>query len=157
MRGGHNHSVGASASHGSAAGKENQRRSAPPGTPRIPLVGAAEYDTIPRYMIKARQTVAKLNEAVEALNTMYAEKYQILSMPPAKMKESVRRRYLAYKDAEAEGTEGYWFVTDDDIKQADTPALRLDTAGRAMLCMLRHLGRLQEHRSKGVTRYIMLG
>ena len=133
------------------------RRPVDDGIPRIPLVRADEFEAIPKYMMKARLTVAKMNEAVEALSDVFGEKYRLMRVPPAKMKDATRRRYQAYRAAETEATEGMWFVTEEDIKEANCAALKLDPTGRAILCMLRHLGRLQENRSKGFTRFIMLG
>jgi len=126
------------------------------GTPRILSVSQEEFDAIPRYMMKGRLTVQRMNEAVDALNEVFGEKYRIMRVPPSKMKDAMRRKYQAYRAAETEATEGVWFVTEDDIKEANLPGLKLDPTGRGILCMLRHLGRLQENRSKGITRFIMV-
>ncbi len=60
------------------------------------------------------------------------------------MKKSVNRE-----------TEGCLFVTDQDVKKAKQPAFRLDPTGRAVMSILRHLGRIRESRGGGVTRFIL--
>jgi hypothetical protein len=139
------------------AGKENVRRPVDDGIPRLRAVTAEELESIPKYMFKGRVTLARMQDAVGALNELIGAKYRLLRLPPATLKEPQRRQVQAHRAAEADAPEGVWFVTEDDIKEANSPALRLDPAGRGILCMLRHLGRIQEHRSKGCVRFVLLG
>jgi hypothetical protein len=57
---------------------------------------------------------------------------------------------------------GKHFVTEGDMKvvmaaagKGNGVAFKLDSTGRAILAILRHLGRLKEIRAAGITRFIV--
>lgn len=62
---------------------------------------------------------------------------------------------------ENDETAGRFFITEQDMKtflanlKGATP-FKLDSAGRAILAILRHLGRIKEVRSTGVVRFTVI-
>lgn len=104
-----------------------------------------------RYM-KGRLTVDKMAAALEELQAIIDSKYSILSMPVAKMNEKHMRRYKAYKDQENKETRGLYFFADSDL--AEAKHVRTDASGKAILTVLRHLGRLRNARG-AASRYIV--
>lgn len=79
-----------------------------------------------------------------------------MALSHVQMTKALRQRYWALKEAENADTVGRIFITDDDIKQTKTSKFRLDPSGRAVLGILRNLGRIKESRGGGRTRYILM-
>jgi hypothetical protein len=120
--------------------------------PAIAVVRVDEFDSTPAY-IKGRIGRDLVNTCVEAIQNTLASKYKLLGMTRSKLGTVACKRFDAYKDAETDETRHMVFFVEDDLKT--TGNFKLDTAGRACLNVLRHLGRLREHRSNGYVRYVV--
>ena len=59
------------------------------------------------------------------------------------------------KESENAETKGKIFITDVDIQETKAGKFRLDPLGRAVMSILRHLGRVKESRGSGKTRFIV--
>lgn len=104
-----------------------------------------------RY-IRGRLTQTKVNEAIEALNSVFEEKYALLAIPSSKLKEAQRRRILEFRAAETDACAGYLFVTEVDVKESKQVTFKMDSSGKNIVTILRHCGRVKEVRGGGLTR-----
>ncbi|KAL5728248.1 hypothetical protein ACHQM5_001360 [Ranunculus cassubicifolius] len=118
--------------------KEKKSRSSLP----LWYVTAEELDSLSSYM-KGRLTLEKVNAAIDDMATYAEANAQLISS--SKMKEF---KDLALKEA----LKGKHFFLETDIKG---PALKLDNTGKAIITVLRHLGRINESRI-GTHRVIIL-
>jgi hypothetical protein len=119
------------------------------------MINIEDYNQIPKY-IKGRLTLDKINVAIESLNRLYVEKYNLMRQHPSKLTVEQRQRYYDWKEMECEEVNGLYFITEADVKNSKNNAFKLDPTGRAVLSMLRHLGRLKEVRSAGIVRLTVL-
>lgn len=111
-------------------------------------ISTEDYNQIPKY-IKGRLTLEKINVTIESLNRLYLEKYNLMRQNPSKLAAEQRQKFYDWREMECEETEGLYFITEADVKNAKNSTFKLDPTGRAILSMLRHLGRLREIRSAG--------
>ncbi|KAG9291044.1 hypothetical protein G9A89_012916 [Geosiphon pyriformis] len=122
----------------------------------ISYLTVPDFENVPKY-IANRLTRDKVNEAIDDLNKLLADKYRILKMNPSSMNQSLKARYWEYKEAINEETKGKYFITENDLKINNLKInFKLDVAGRAILAILRHVGKLKEVRGGGQTRYVVL-
>ena len=63
------------------------------------------------------------------------------------------KKYNAYKDTETDDTKSVCYFVEEDLKTSTE--FKMDAPGRACLAVLRHLGRIKEHRGAGILRYIV--
>jgi len=130
-----------------------------------------------RY-IKGRLTLDKVTEAVNSLNDIFGEKYKVVLANPSKLREPFKTKHYDYKAMETKETQGlsyyelahgpslisyflpdsssagFRFVVEGDIRDSKEK-FKLDPAGRAVVTILRHLGRIKEVRGGGQTRYVI--
>lgn len=125
-----------------------------------------EFETIPKYM-RGRLTQDRINGGVELINRAAREKYAFLAQNPARLAPELRQKYYDLRDMEVEETAGKYFVTETDMKStlgtmtkgnASTTGVifKFDSTGRAILAIMRHLGRIKEVRGGGAVRYVLL-
>ncbi|KAJ3047076.1 Spindle and kinetochore-associated protein 1 [Rhizophlyctis rosea] len=121
-------------------------------------VTVAEFDTIPKYIL-GRMTRDKLNDLLSELSTLVRDKQTMIKMPHSRMDKTQRDVYWEHKRAMNEETKGKAFVTEKDIKDKhpwSASTFKLDPAGRSVVAILRHLGRVKEVRGGGHTRLVVL-
>ena len=120
----------------------------------------------------------KLNDLLSELSTLARDKQTMIKMPHSQMNKSQRDVYWEHKRAVNEETKGKAFVTEvswtnmlsagwlfifvhlqKDIKDKhpwSASTFKLDPAGRSVIAILRHLGRIKEVRGGGHTRLVVL-
>ncbi|XP_008786986.2 spindle and kinetochore-associated protein 1 homolog [Phoenix dactylifera] len=104
---------------------------------------AEELDSLSSYM-RGRLTLDKVNIAINEIATYADANAQLIACPKKKLAEDTWERALELRDiAMAEAVKGKYFFLETDIKG---PGLKLDNTGKAILTVLRHLGRIQEAR-----------
>ncbi|CAL9156563.1 unnamed protein product [Musa hybrid cultivar] len=106
-------------------------------------ISAEELDSLSSYM-RGRLTLDKVNIAINEI-AMYAEaNSHLVSCPKKKLAEDTWEKALELRDiATTEAVKGKHFFLETDIKG---PGLKLDNTGKAILTVLRHLGRILEAR-----------
>jgi len=117
-------------------------------------ITAEELAGVPQY-IKQRLTDEKVNSGVDEIHEIVTKKYKILNMPIHKMTEKTLRKYKDYKSMEVPETKGFCFFCDMDLKSATHVKVDAGT-GKAILTVLRHLGRLKMLPSGSMMRYIII-
>lgn len=120
--------------------KEKRGRASPP-----PLwyVTADELDSLSSYM-RGRLTLEKVNAAINDMSTYAEANAQLISAPKKKLADNIWGRALELRDISMkEAVRGKHFFLETDMKG---PALKLDNTGKAILTVLRHLGRISETR-----------
>ncbi|KAL6067840.1 Spindle and kinetochore-associated protein 1 [Balamuthia mandrillaris] len=130
--------------HASSAQQPRRRVQGPKYVvPTISHITKEELDATPKYM-KGRATVAKINAAIDDIQALVAKKYRLLSMPANKVGSRNLKKYQGFVDLQRQCTdkEDNIFFTEEDLREAAN--LRLDTTGKSILAVLRHLGRLKE-------------
>ncbi|XP_076067669.1 SKA complex subunit 1-like [Oratosquilla oratoria] len=110
------------------------------------FITVQEFETVPKY-IRGRLQYDQINKAVTELNKTLEAKYALLSRPRNKLRPIELKSVQVFRQQETTETAGTRFVVESDIKQHSN--LRLDTAGRAMLTVLRTFKHLQEIRGPG--------
>ncbi|XP_059318266.1 spindle and kinetochore-associated protein 1 homolog [Lycium ferocissimum] len=119
--------------------KEKKGRASPP----LFYVNADELNAVPPYM-KQRITLEKVNAAIDDMATYAEGTSQLLRAPRKKLTENLVERAMELRDIGAtEAVKGKHFFLETDIKG---PSLKLDNTGKAILTVLRHLGRISETR-----------
>ncbi|CBI38876.3 hypothetical protein VitviT2T_023489 [Vitis vinifera] len=119
--------------------KEKKGRAPPP----LWFITIDELDSLSSYM-RGRLTLEKVNAAINDMATYAEANAQLIAAPKKKLAENVWERALEIRDiAMTGGVKGKHFFLETDIKG---PALKLDNTGRAILTVLRHLGRISEIR-----------
>ncbi|KAI3498521.1 hypothetical protein L1887_34296 [Cichorium endivia] len=113
------------------------------GSPPLWYITANELDSLSPYM-RGRLTLDKINAAINDM-AVYAEaNSQLLTAPRKKLTESNIEKALEIREiGMAEGVKGKHFFLETDIKG---PSFKLDITGKAIITVLRHLGRLSESR-----------
>ncbi|KAF8020452.1 hypothetical protein BT93_G1000 [Corymbia citriodora subsp. variegata] len=115
-------------------------------------ISADELDSLSSYM-RGRLTLEKVNAAINDMAAYAEANAQLILAPKKKVGESLWERALELRDiAMTEGIKGKHFFLESDIKG---PNLKLDNTGKAILTVLRHLGRISEIRN-GHNRVIIL-
>lgn len=115
----------------------------------VPVIDYAtvdEFESVPKY-IRGRLQYDQVNNAVDELNKALECKYSLMSRPRSKISEVDWRIITTCKRQEIPETKGVYFVVDDDIKRWS--GLKLDTAGRSTITVLRTLKRIREIRGPG--------
>ncbi|CAN4097362.1 unnamed protein product [Withania somnifera] len=112
-------------------------------SPPLFYVNSDELNSVPQYM-KQRITLEKVNAAINDMATYAEATSQLLTAPRKKLKENLVERAMELRDiAATEAVKGKHFFLEIDIKG---PSLKLDNTGKAILTVLRHLGRISETR-----------
>ncbi|KAK4411255.1 Spindle and kinetochore-associated protein 1 [Sesamum angolense] len=128
------------------APKEKKGRGPPP----MWYVTGDELNSVPSYM-KQRLTLDKVNAAIGDMATYAEANAQLIAAPRKKLAENnLDKALVVYSLSEelreiamTDGVKGKHFFLETDIKG---PSLKLDNTGRALLTVLRHLGRISETR-----------
>ncbi|XP_045113468.1 spindle and kinetochore-associated protein 1-like [Portunus trituberculatus] len=129
-------------------------RKAPKQISKVEFITMVEFESIPKY-IRGRLQYAQVNAAVVEINKTLQTKYNLLSRPRAKLSELNMKIVGECQRQENKETKGLHFVVDSDIKRWSS--LKMDTAGKSLLTMLRMLKRLREVRGPGnLVRYAVL-
>ncbi|KAK4848837.1 hypothetical protein QYF36_017976 [Acer negundo] len=119
--------------------KEKKGRSPPP----LRYITSDELDSLSSYM-RGRLTLEKVNAAISDMASYAETNAQLISAPKKKLAENVWEKALELRDiATTEAVKGKHFFLEMDIKG---PSLKLDNTGKAILTVLRHLGRISETR-----------
>lgn len=122
-----------------ATHKEKKGRSPPP----LWYITAAELDSLSSYM-RGRLTLDKVNAAINDMAAYADSNFQLITAPKKKLAENLWEKALELRDiAMTESIKGKHFFLETDIKG---PSLKLDNTGKAILTVLRHLGRISETR-----------
>lgn len=94
--------------------------------------------------MRGRLTLEKLNTAIDEMATFATGNAKLLSAPTQKLGKEGWNRVLELRDiAVAENVKGKHFFLESDLKGE---ILKLDHTGKAVLTVLRHLGRINEVR-----------
>ncbi|XWS77243.1 hypothetical protein CRYUN_Cryun01aG0244700 [Craigia yunnanensis] len=113
------------------------------GSPPLWYITAGELDSLASYM-RGRLTLEKVNAAINDMATYAEANAQLVAAPKKKLAENLWERALELRDiATTEAIKGKHFFLETDIKG---PSLKLDNTGKAILTVLRHLGRISETR-----------
>lgn len=106
-------------------------------------ISSDELDSLSSYM-RGRLTLDKVNIAINEI-AVYAEtNSNLISCPKKKLAEDTWEKALELRDiVSADSVKGKHFFLETDIKG---PGLKLDNTGKAILTVLRHLGRIAETR-----------
>ncbi|XP_047149083.1 spindle and kinetochore-associated protein 1 homolog [Vigna umbellata] len=131
-----------------AVPKEKKGRGSPPTW----YITGSELDSLSSYM-RGRLTLEKVNAAINDMVSYAEANSQLIVAPKKKLAENLWEKALEIRDiATMEGIKGKHFFLEADIKG---PSLKLDNTGKAILTVLRHLGRINETRI-GHNRVIIL-
>ncbi|XP_012437499.1 spindle and kinetochore-associated protein 1 homolog [Gossypium raimondii] len=113
------------------------------GSPLLWYITAGELDSLSSYM-RGRLTLEKVNAAINDMATYAEANAQLIAAPKKKLAENQWERSLELRDiATTESIKGKHFFLETDMKG---PSLKLDNTGKAILTVLRHLGRISETR-----------
>ncbi|KAI4356740.1 hypothetical protein L6164_000734 [Bauhinia variegata] len=113
------------------------------GSPPLCYITGHELDSLSSYM-RGRLTLEKVNAAINDMASYAEANAHLVAAPKKKLAENLWERALEIRDiASVEGVKGKHFFLETDIKG---PALKLDNTGKAILTVLRHLGRISETR-----------
>ncbi|KAL4367971.1 hypothetical protein GQ457_05G000200 [Hibiscus cannabinus] len=130
---------GTMAEEPAALPKEKKNRGSPP----LWYITAGELDSLSSYM-RGRLTLEKVNAAISDMATYAEANAQLVAAPKKKLAENLWERALELRDiAMADPVKGKHFFLETDMKG---PSLKLDNTGKAILTVLRHLGRISETR-----------
>ncbi|KAK3127038.1 hypothetical protein QOZ80_7AG0567340 [Eleusine coracana subsp. coracana] len=110
--------------------------------PRL-YISAEELDSLSAYM-RGRLTMEKINIAINEVATYADANAHLVSCPKKKLSEDTWEKALELRDiAMTKEVKGKHFFLETDLKG---PGLKLDHSGKAILTVLRHLGRIHETR-----------
>ncbi|XP_038877293.1 spindle and kinetochore-associated protein 1 homolog [Benincasa hispida] len=127
--------------------KEKKGSSAP-----LWYITTDELNSLSSYM-RGRLTVDKVNAAVNDMATYAEANAQLIVVPKKKLAENLWEKALELRDiAATDAVKGKYFFLETDMRG---PSLKLDNTGKAILTVLRHLGRISETRI-GHQRVILL-
>eukprot|EP00250_Pteridium_aquilinum_P022727 c2561_g1_i1 orf=134-949(+) len=119
--------------------KEKKGRSPPPRW----YITVDELDSLSSYM-RGRLTLEKINTAVDEMATFAEANARLLAAPRKKLGEDMLEKALELRDfAASEAVKGKHFFFESDMKG---PVLKMDNTGKAILTVLRHLGRISDVR-----------
>ncbi|CAM0908787.1 unnamed protein product [Alopecurus aequalis] len=106
-------------------------------------ISTEEIDSLSSYM-RGRLTLEKVNIAINEVATYADANAHHVACPKNKLSEGTWEKALELRDiAATEAAKGKHFFLEADIKG---PGLKLDHTGKAILTVLRHLGRIHETR-----------
>ncbi|KAJ1290925.1 hypothetical protein BS78_02G279600 [Paspalum vaginatum] len=106
-------------------------------------ISAEELDSLSSYM-RGRLTLEKVNIAINEVASYADANAHLVTCPKKKLSEDTWEKALELRDIAAnEAVKGNHFFLENDIKG---PGLKLDNTGKAILTVLRHLGRFHETR-----------
>jgi hypothetical protein len=135
-----------------ADAKKKPKRRAKNGPPPLAPLTSEEFEAVPSY-IRGRLTLERVNAAVKELEELLASKYEVLAMPMARMNEKTLAAFKSFKNQETNETRGVFFFSDLDLPL--TKHVKPDASGRALLTLLRTVGRIRNARGSAPTRYIV--
>ncbi|KAJ3159288.1 Spindle and kinetochore-associated protein 1 [Geranomyces michiganensis] len=141
----------------------------------IPPVTVAEFESLAKYQV-GRLTRDKLNDTIAELATLVTDKQTQLRVPPSRMNKRQRELLWEHRKLEPAVIQATTdtssssssssvhspppvFVTEADVRDKawfSRSAFRLDPHGRAVVGILRHLGRVKEVRGGGHTRIVIM-
>ncbi|KAK3125013.1 hypothetical protein QOZ80_7BG0598820 [Eleusine coracana subsp. coracana] len=94
--------------------------------------------------MRGRLTMEKINIAINEVATYADANAHLVSCPKKKLSEDTWEKALELRDiAVTKEVKGKHFFLETDLKG---PGLKLDHSGKAILTVLRHLGRIHETR-----------
>ncbi|XP_043813093.1 spindle and kinetochore-associated protein 1 homolog isoform X2 [Manihot esculenta] len=112
-------------------------------SPPLWYITADELDSLSSYM-RGRLTLDKVNSAINDMAAYAETNAQLIGASKKKVAENLWEKALEVRDiAMTETIKGKHFFLETDIKG---PTLKLDNTGKAILTVLRHLGRINETR-----------
>ncbi|KAJ3168617.1 hypothetical protein HDU88_001510 [Geranomyces variabilis] len=157
-----------------AAGSKGTPPKKQPPIPRavvIPPVTVTEFESLSKYQV-GRLTRDKLNDTLAELATLITDKQTQLRVPPSRMNKRQRELLWEHRklepavvqvtsstDAHSSSSHPPPFITETDVRDKawfSRSAFRLDPHGRAVVGILRHLGRVKEVRGGGHTRIVVM-
>ncbi|PWA74834.1 hypothetical protein CTI12_AA248050 [Artemisia annua] len=113
------------------------------GSPPLWYISDEELNSLSSYM-RGRLTLDKINAAINDMAAYAEANSQLITAPKKKLTEGNSDKALELREiGKAEAVKGRHFFLETDVKG---PTLRLDNTGKAILTVLRHLGRLSESR-----------
>ncbi|XP_050203385.1 spindle and kinetochore-associated protein 1 homolog [Mercurialis annua] len=119
--------------------KEKRGRAPPP----LWYITADELDSLPSYM-RGRLTLDKVNAAINDMAAYAEANAHLIAASKKKLSENLWEKALEVRDiAMTESVKGKHFFLESDVKG---PTMKLDNTGKAILTVLRHLGRISETR-----------
>ncbi|KAK4532298.1 hypothetical protein CCYA_CCYA11G3155 [Cyanidiococcus yangmingshanensis] len=131
--------------------RQGRHRSLAPSTaqgtcavPSMAPVEEAELQRVPSY-IRGRVTLERIQKALEDIENILRHKYMLLRRPKHELTSAQLDQRCRYEDMETEETRGQYFFAEPDIKSC--ASLKQDTTGKALINVLRHLGRVRESRA----------
>ncbi|MCO5551216.1 hypothetical protein L7F22_004715 [Adiantum nelumboides] len=129
--------------------KEKKGRGAPP---RL-YVTSDELESLSSYM-RGRLTLEKINSAVDEMATFAEANARLLAAPRKKLGEELLEKALELRDfAASDNVKGKHFFFESDMKGS---ALKMDNTGKAILTVLRHLGRISDVRAGRHRAFLLL-
>ncbi|KAI8572269.1 hypothetical protein RHMOL_Rhmol01G0184900 [Rhododendron molle] len=129
--------------------KEKKGRASAP----LWYITSDELDSLSSYM-RGRLTLDKVNAVINEMSTYAEANAQLITAPRKKLSENMLDKALELREiGSTEAVKGKHFFLETDIKG---PSLKLDNTGKAILTVLRHLGRIRETRIGHHRVYILL-
>nr|VDC63106.1 unnamed protein product [Brassica rapa] len=122
------------------------------GSPPLWYITVDELNSLSSYM-RGRLTLEKVNAAINDMASYAEANAHLISAPKQKLAENLWEKALKLRDIVTSGAlKGKHLFLETDMKG---PMLKLDNTGKAILTVLRHLGRVSETRI-GQNRVIIL-
>ncbi|KAI8590847.1 hypothetical protein BDZ88DRAFT_505915 [Geranomyces variabilis] len=156
---------------GGSKGTPPKRQPPIPRAVVIPPVTVSEFESLSKYQV-GRLTRDKLNDTIAELATLITDKQTQLRVPPSRMNKRQRELLWEHRklepavvqvtsstDAHSSSSHPPPFITETDVRDKawfSRSAFRLDPHGRAVVGILRHLGRVKEVRGGGHTRIVVM-
>ncbi|KAG5565507.1 hypothetical protein RHGRI_001410 [Rhododendron griersonianum] len=129
--------------------KEKKGRASAP----LWFIASDELDSLSSYM-RGRLTLDKVNAVINEMSTYAEANAQLITAPRKKLSDNMFDKALELREiGSTEAVKGKHFFLETDIKG---PSLKLDNTGKAILTVLRHLGRIRETRIGHHRVYILL-
>eukprot|EP00871_Galdieria_phlegrea_P001707 jgi/Galph1/2537/GphlegSOOS_G1188.1 len=122
------------------------------GSITVGHISGDELNLVPQYL-RGRLTTEKVNQVIDKLDTLYREKYALLSKPLRGLSSAEIDKVTEYRNQEIDQVLNSYFLSDHDLKTC--PLLKFDATTKNTLNVLRHLGRLKEVQSKGKRLYMI--
>ncbi|XP_002966226.2 spindle and kinetochore-associated protein 1 homolog [Selaginella moellendorffii] len=113
------------------------------GLPPRKYVSDEEFASLSSYM-RGRITLDKVNSAIDEMAGFAENNLRLIQAPRKKLGDDILEKVLELRDiAGAETIKGKHFFLESDMRG---PLLKMDTTGKAILTIIRHLGRVLEAR-----------
>ncbi|EOA23211.1 hypothetical protein CARUB_v10019286mg [Capsella rubella] len=113
------------------------------GSPPLWHITVEELNSLSSYM-RGRLTLEKVNAAISDMASYAEANAHLIAAPKQKLAENLWEKALKLRDiVTAQAVKGKHFFLETDMKG---PSLKLDNTGKAILTVLRHLGRISETR-----------